>query len=57
MLENNNFAARFIYLKLRREHKEGYTKVGESQVGAGLQTVKVMCSLEGGCTYFKGVLT
>lgn len=35
--ENNNFAASFMHLKLRRESKENYMEVGESKAGIGLQ--------------------
>ena len=45
-LENDNFAVCVIDLKLRRESKEGYMKVGESKVGLDYRIVnKIMCSL------------
>lgn len=36
-LKNNNVAASFMHLKLRRGCNEGYMKVGESKVGTGLR--------------------
>ena len=48
-----------MHLKLRREHKEDYMKVKESKVKIGLYRIvnKIMCSLDGGYAYFKGMLT
>lgn len=55
--ETESLAVSFTHLKLRREHEEDYMKVGESKVGIGLQGSYIMCSLEGGHAYFKGMLT
>lgn len=46
--EYDSFALSFIHSKLRKECKEDYLKVGGSKAGIRLQTVKIMCSLEGG---------
>lgn len=35
--KTNNFAASFMRLKLRREHKDDYLEVGDSKVRIGLQ--------------------
>ena len=35
--QNPSFAVSFMHLKLRREYKEDYMKVGESKVGIGSQ--------------------
>lgn len=34
---NESFAVYFTHLKLRREQKEDYVKVGDSEAGTGLQ--------------------
>lgn len=38
----------FYVLDLRRERKEDYMKVGESNTGTGLQESKITCFAEGG---------
>ena len=42
--ENNSFALSFMHLKLRREFKEGYSKMGESEEGLCLKMMEIMCS-------------
>ena len=53
-LANNSFTTSFKHLKLRKEHKEEYLKVGARKVGLDYRIVKkIMCFLKGGYA-FKG---
>lgn len=45
--KNNNFAVFFIRLKLRRGYNDECMGVGESKAEIVLQSIKIMCSLEG----------
>lgn len=51
-LKNDSLAVSFVYLKLRRECKQGYVKVGESRWGWDYRKVnKIMCFFESGYAF------
>lgn len=56
MLEDS-FVVSFKHLILRREYKEDCRKMGERKVAINKIVNKILCPLEGGLTYFKGLLT
>lgn len=56
--QSDSFTVYFMHLELKKEQKKDYMKVGQTGLGLGYKMVnKIMCSLEGGYSYFKVVLT
>lgn len=58
MLQGITVLVSFMNLKLSRECKKDYMKVGEARLGLDYRIInKIKCFLENGYAYFKGVLT